>query len=357
MAELLKDKYTRSYIENLAHAMTQEYNSFDGVNFIDAVFDGMWEDLTLKQRMRHIAKTLHRFLPFSYVEQLEVLKPVSAGFGSFEAMFFQDFVEVYGLDNFEASMQALAVFTIDSSSEFAIRQFILKDEEKTMAQMQLWAQSENEQLRRLASEGCRPRLPWGIALERFKKDPAQVLKIIELLKFDTSLYVRKSLANSLNDISKDHPQILRDFVAKNYGVTKELDWICKHAARTLLKRADSATLKLFGLHAMNDIQILDFTHDERVKRGEKLHFSFTLASHGMLGTLRLEYAIWYLRPNAKRSKKVFMLFQNKIETKQKSFAKEQSFRDMSVRKHYAGEHYLAIVVNGKELLKSKFLVE
>ncbi|MDZ7819313.1 MAG: DNA alkylation repair protein [Aliarcobacter sp.] len=137
-------------------------------------------------------------------------------------MVFQDFVEVFGLDDFDESMKALEVFTQDSSSEFAIRQFILKYENETMNQMKLWAKSPNEHLRRLSSEGCRPRLPWAIALPKFKQNPEKPLEIIELLKNDKSLYVQKSVANNLNDISKDNPQIVIDFVKQNLGKTKEL---------------------------------------------------------------------------------------------------------------------------------------
>jgi len=122
-----------------------------------------------------------------------------------ENMIFQDFVEVYGLDSFDVSMMAFEVFTVNSSSEFAIRKFILKYEEKTMIQMLLWAKSENEHVRRLASEGSRSRLPWAVALPVFKEDPTSVVEILELLKDDVSAYVRKSVANNLNDISKDNP--------------------------------------------------------------------------------------------------------------------------------------------------------
>lgn len=151
-------------------------------------------------------------------------------------MFFQDFVEVFGLEDFENSIKALEVFTLESSSEFAVRAFILKYEYQTMQQMKLWTQSSNEHIRRLACEGCRPRLPWAVALPKFKQDPSSVLEIIELLKNDESLYVRKSVANNLNDISKDNPELLLKFVKENLGFSKELDWICKHASRTLLKK-------------------------------------------------------------------------------------------------------------------------
>ncbi len=153
MAEQLKNLYSKEFIEKLANKLFLIYSDFEKENFINSIFDNTWQDLELKQRMRHIALTLNRYLPFSYDKQLEILKKVKEDFGGLEAMVFQDFVEVFGLDDFAESMNALEVFTINSSSEFAIRQFILKYEEETMAQMKLWSQSSNEHLRRLSSEG------------------------------------------------------------------------------------------------------------------------------------------------------------------------------------------------------------
>jgi 3-methyladenine DNA glycosylase AlkC len=168
MAEQLKNLYSKEFIEKLANRLFLTYSDFQKENFINSIFDTTWENLELKQRMRHIALTLNEYLPFSYEEQLKILKEIKKDFGGLEAMIFQDFVEVFGLDDLEESMKALEVFTINSSSEFAIRQFILKYEEQTMEQMKIWSQSSNEHIRRLASEGCRPRLPWAVALPLFK---------------------------------------------------------------------------------------------------------------------------------------------------------------------------------------------
>lgn len=357
MAELLKNVYTKEYITNLANKIKKQYNNFDTDKFITSIFNKDWEVYELKERMRHIALKTNEFLPFSYKEQLEILKEVSKDFYSFEAMFFQDFVEVFGLDDFENSIKALEVFTIDSSSEFAIRQFILKYEEKTMTQMEFWTTSSNEHLRRLASEGCRPRLPWAVALPKFKKEPTKVLKIIELLKNDKSEYVRKSVANNLNDISKDNPQLLIEFVEKNLGKTKELDWICKHASRTLLKKGEKKILKLFGYIDSSHIDIEDFKHDNKVNQEGSLNFSFRLTSNQNLGNLRLEYGIYYLKANGSYSKKVFMITQNEIKSKQKNFSKNQSFKNMTTRKHYLGEHFISIILNGKERLKRSFILD
>jgi len=357
MAEQLKNVYTQKYISQLAKKIKLEYKDFDEEKFISSIFDNNWEKLELKQRMRHIALMLNESLSFAYIKQLDILKPVSKSFSSYEAMFFQDFVEVFGLEDFENSIKALEVFTIDSSSEFAIRQFILKYEDKTMKQMKIWTKDKNEHLRRLASEGCRPRLPWAIALPIFKKDPSKVLEIIELLKNDKSLYVRKSVANNLNDISKDNPDLVIEFVKSNLGKSKELDWLCRHASRTLLKKGEKQILELFGFGGTSHISIENFHCDKSVSLGKEFNFSFDLRSEKEIGNLRVEYGISYLKSNGSHSKKVFMISQGKINLKKKSFLKKQGFKDLTTRKHYLGKHFISIILNGEEKLKKEFILE
>ena len=356
MAEQLKNVYTKEYIKNLALKIKDNYKEFDADKFINSIFDNTWESLELKARMRHIAINLEKSLALTYDKQLEILKEVSKDFSSFEAMFFQDFVEVFGLDDFEESMKALEVFTQDSSSEFAIRQFILKYEDKTMIQMKIWSQSSNEHLRRLSCEGCRPRLPWAIALPKFKKDPTKVFEIIEFLKNDKSLYVKKSVANNLNDISKDNPHLVINFIKTNLGVSKDLDWICKHASRTLLKKGDKEILKLFSFDKSKHVDIQNFSCDLSVKINESLNFSFELVSQEEIGNVRIEYAIDYLKSNKNHNKKVFMISQNEIKSNSKKFIKKQSFKNMSTRKHYLGIHYISILINGEEIIKKEFLL-
>ena len=355
MAEQLKNVYTLEYIKNLSNKIKIQYKIFDDESFVNSIFDDSWTSLELKARMRHIALKLNTFLPISYKKQLEILKPVSEEFFSFEAMFFQDFIEVFGLDDFKNSIKALEIFTIDSSSEFAIRAFILKYEDKTMNQMKLWAKNENEHLRRLACEGCRPRLPWAVSLPEFKQNPEKVLEIIELLKHDKSKYVQKSVANNLNDISKDNPDIVISFVKDNLNISKDLDWICKHASRTLLKKGDKETLSHFGYKSENSLDLENFVFDEIVNLEEKLNFSFTLkTSKEKIGNIRIEYAIFYQKANATLSRKIFMLSQNKINQKEKNFKKYHSFKTISTRKYYKGLHKIAIIVNGDEKITREF---
>ena len=354
MAEQLKNLYSKEFIEKLSNKLLSIYSDFKKENFINSIFDNTWQDLELKARMRHIALILHKYLPLIYKKQLEILKKVKEDFSGLEAMVFQDFVEVFGLDDFDESMNALEVFTINSSSEFAIRQFILKYEDKTMNQMKLWAKSKNEHIRRLASEGCRPRLPWAIALPKFKQNPTKVLEIIELLKNDKCLYVQKSVANNLNDISKDNPQLVIDFVKQNIGKTKELDWICKHGSRTLLKKGNIEILSFFNFDKSHHINLTNFHYDKNIFLNEDFNFSFEISSDEVIGNIRVEYVIYYLKSNNNHNKKVFMISQNSIESTKKRFQKKQSFKNMTTRKHYIGTHFIGILINGVEVLKEEF---
>ena len=354
MAEQLKNLYSKEFIKKLANRLFLAFTNFEKEDFINSIFDTSWQNLELKQRMRHIAITLNKYLPLSYKKQLEILKEVKKDFTGLEAMIFQDFVEVFGLDDFDESMKALEIFTQEASSEFAIRQFILKYEEQTMNQMKIWAKSKNEHLRRLSSEGCRPRLPWAISLPTFKQNPTKPLEIIELLKNDKSLYVRKSVANNLNDISKDNPQLVIKFVKENLGSTKELDWICKHASRTLLKKGDKHILELFNFDKSHHINLIDFCYDKSVNIDENLSFSFEINSDENIGNIRVEYVIYYLKSNNIHNKKVFMISQNEIKSSSKKFTKKQSFKNMTTRKHYLGKHFIAILINGEEILKKEF---
>lgn len=359
MAKLLKNLYDENYINILSNNIINNYANFDKNSFIASVFDENWCKKELKQRMRHISKTLHRFLPSRYEESISILKNTFFLMNtqySLENMIFQDFVEVYGLEYFKTSMDALESFTINSSSEFAIRQFILRYPDETIGKMELWARDNNEHIRRLSCEGCRPRLPWAVALPKYKENPEDILDILEILKDDESLYVRKSVANNLNDISKDNPQILKDITKKWIGANQNRDWILKHGCRTLLKNGDKDILEIFGFKAHKDILIDDFVLDNKVKMGEKLQFSFRVVSTENLGKLRVEYAIYFLRQNNKYSKKVFKISEGIYHQKSKNISKYYSFKPISTRKYYTGVHKLAIIVNGISLEEKEFTI-
>jgi len=355
MPEALKNLYSKTLIKNLCTEIYNIHTDFDIQSFAEQVFDKHWKNKELKQRMRHIAECLHTHLPTDYKKTIEILKPVSENFSGFEYMFFQDYVECYGLDYFDTSIEALEHFTKYASSEFAVRAFILQDEKRMMKQMMDWAKSDNHHVRRLASEGCRPRLPWAIALPAFKKNPQPVLKILKTLMNDESQYVRRSVANNLNDISKDNPDIIMQWAEQWLGDNQETNWIIKHACRSLLKLGDSRALSLFGFTGATHIKLDAFNVQPTVDLGEKLHFSFLLkTSEKRLGLCRIEFAIDFMKANGKQSRKVFKISEGDYSEREKQVDKVFSFKEISTRRYYAGEHKLTIIMNGVDQVTKPF---
>lgn len=357
MAEPFKNLFNHTLIENLSGEITKIYTSFDSQGFRVSVFDDDWDNRELKDRMHHIATCLRKHLPDDYISAIDILEKVSSNSSGFQFMFFPDFVEMYGLKYYDKSVEALAHFTTTSSSEFAVRPFIIKYPDKMMKQMMTWAESENLHIRRLSSEGCRPRLPWAMALPEFKKDPTPVIKLLKKLKNDNSEYVRRSVANNLNDISKDHPEIVLTLAKKWLGQSQEIDGIIKHGCRTLLKQGRTEALELFGFGNPEKIKLSDFHIESDVKMGEKIEFGFSISSdEGQLGKLRIEYAIDFMKSNGKQSAKVFKISEGNYTDSVKRITRRYSFRKITTRKYYSGLHGISIIINGKEFTRDEFVL-
>lgn len=361
MEEPFKLKYifNESFFEGFSIVVKEVYPDFDAKQFKALIFDKDWEARELKARMRHTTLVLGQLLPDDYPTVLAILIKVRQQLKQgFEYMFFPDFVEVYGLEDFDNSVKALEIFTDLCSSEFAVRPFIVKYPKRMMEQMTVWSKHENHHVRRLASEGCRPRLPWAMALPKFKKDPTEILPILEQLKNDETDYVRRSVANNLNDIVKDNPQIVLDIAQKWIGQSKNLDWIVKHGTRTLLKRGNTTALMLFGFGDPSNFHIEDLKiNDTEITIGTNTHFSFTILNKEKKATkIRLEYGIYFMKSNGTQSRKIFQIKESIFEPNTPyKITRKQHFKNLTTRKHYTGKHKLAIVVNGQE--KAEVLFE
>ena len=364
MPEPLKNIYNKPFIKNVAATFLKHQKQFDTALFIREVYKDDWTELELKARMSRIAASLEQAIPGGYKKQIKVLLAASNSFREleqkgFEYMFLPDFIEQFCLHDFEAASSALADMTDIASGEFAVRPMI-KQYGKTMMDLMMgWAQSDSYHIRRLASEGCRPRLPWAMALPEFKQNPSAVLKILKVLKNDPELYVRRSVANNLNDISKDNPQVVVKIAQQWLGKNSETDWVIKHACRGLLKQAQADIMALFGYGDTGHIQLINFAADTRVKFGERLNFSFTLAAldkpkEQALGKLRIEFAIDHMKANGKLARKIFKISESHYDQAIKSIERSHAIRPISTRKYYDGQHQLAILVNGQELHSSQF---
>jgi len=357
MAEKLKNLFfTETFLNSLGKEIQSVYPEFDKKQFLALIYIPAWENMELKERMRHISECLHQTLP-EYSEALQILEKIAPRFKGFNAMVFPDFVEKYGLDHREISLRALGFFTKQCSSEFAIRPFLMRNLHKTMEQMSLWAGDEDPMVRRLASEGCRPRLPWAMSLPELKKDPRPILPILEKLKDDDSESVRRSVANNLNDISKDHPHLVLEICQRWYGKSENVDKLIKHACRDMLKSGNKNALILFGFADPKPVLIENLRLEKNtVFIGDDIKFSFDLKiEHKKKQKLRLEYLVYYVKANGKQSPKIFQIREGLFKPGLHNIQKKHSFQDFSTRKHYPGQHYISIIVNGER--KAEISVE
>ncbi|WP_339816473.1 hypothetical protein MKZ15_13115 [Paenibacillus sp. FSL R7-0216] len=361
MADTLKSMYNEAFLRGFGGKVKGAYPAFDADTFVAAVMDETWDKLELKARMRQITLKLGAWLPPSFAEALDVLYAIDETCVGFPYLFFPDFVEVFGHAeaDWPLAMQALERFTPRSSAEFAVRSFIERDPERMMRQMATWAEHVNEHVRRLASEGCRPRLPWGQALPMFKRDPAPIVPILERLKADPSLYVRKSVANNLNDIAKDHPEFVLELTRRWKGTHPHTDWIVRHGCRTLIRRGGPEALELFGYAAVEDGHPLTTTAALEIVPtvlhigdSSELRYELTIRE-GEPAKVRIEYGIDFVKAGGRTSRKLFLLSDKTIPGGSRiGGARKHSWADLSTRRHYPGEHRIVLLVNGVEVAET-----
>ena len=359
MPEKLKNLFfTEDSLNSFAEPIKKNYHKFDDGKFLKLIYDDTWENLELKAKMRHTTKCLHKTLPGDYIEVLTILMKAAPEIKGFEAMTLPDYIELYGMDHWEESLNALGYFTQYSSSEFAIRPFLDKDPELGMFYMSNWAEHMHENVRRFASEGCRPRLPWAMILPKFIVDPQPILEVLEKLKDDPSEFVRKSVANNLNDISKDHPEKVLDICERWYGKSERTNWIVKHACRTLLKQGNTRAMRLFGFGDPEYLEIRNLKMDNTtLKIGDNLNFSFELINHeDKKCKVRLEYAIDFVKANGKHSRKIFQIIEKSYKPGRHVLKRKHSFIDLTTRKHYPGIHKISIIVNGVKRIQKEIQI-
>jgi 3-methyladenine DNA glycosylase AlkC len=355
---LLKEVYSEDFLFLLAKTIKNFDNKFADKELLKLLNN--WGQKDLKQRMRAISLKLFTTLSAdTYQEKIATLKQVVVALAkeknsSLAFIVFPDFVENFGLDDFDFSMSALEFFTEFGSSEFAVRQFIKSDQKRALNLIKKWTKSKNVHIRRLASEGIRPMLPWGEALIEFKKDPASIIKILEELKFDREIYVQKSIANNLNDISKNHPEVVLDLMAK-WSKQEVAPSLIKHALRTLLKKGNKQALSLIGVKHSENYSIQSFALQKNVvKMLGDLVFDFALENKEPGAKIRLEYALYFLKQNQSHFKKIFQITTKNFALGKFSFSKKHSFREITTRKYNAGLHMISLVVNGIEIKKLQF---
>ncbi|MDR0348394.1 MAG: DNA alkylation repair protein [Tannerella sp.] len=374
MAEPFKNMYNEQFLDRFSKDLKLVIKDFDAREFVSQVIDDDWDNKELKQRIAHITTILRKLLPADYKEAiakiLELLDHVESTQPDFSRIddtkfglileygaVLDNYVEQYGLDDYETSVKAIEKITRFTSCEFSVHPFIVKYPDQMMKQMLVWSKHEHWGVRRLASEGCRPRLPWAIALPDLKKDPTPIIPILENLKNDPSRFVRLSVANNLNDIAKDNPETVINLAKKWQGESENVDWIIKHGCRTLLKQGDSEVMELFGFDPVKDISIENFQIlTPEVKVGDSLEFSFSLLNNNdKKAKIRLEYGIYYQKANGTLTKKVHKISEKEYAANSTTqISRKHSFRVITTRKFHLGLHQVAVIINGNEFEKYTF---
>lgn len=375
MAESFKNMFNEQFFDKFTKDLKLVINDLDTEKFVSQIMGGDWENMGYKQRIAHITSNLHRFLPADYktavdriLELLDCIKDTMPDFSRIDDNNFglltleygailDNYIEQYGMDDFETSVRAIEKVTQFTTCEFVTHAFIARYPEEMMKKMLAWSKHEHWGVRRLSSEGCRPRLPWAMSLPNLKKNLTPIIPILENLKNDPSRFVRLSVANNLNDIAKDNPELVIELAKSWKGEVKEVDWVIKHGCRTLLKQGNPEIMRLFGLESTENIAIEGFQISvDKIKIGNSLEFGFSLSNNSnKKATIRLEYGIYYPMSNGALSRKIYKISEKEYAGNTVTqISRKQSFRVITTRKFYPGLHQIALIINGKEGEKLNF---
>lgn len=358
MAEPLKHFFNEQLIRSIADELRRAHPPLRKGPFVAGCMNGL-ADLELMARAWHIAEIIHDHLPRPFGKAAEILiaslgpeheRTDSFGMAPFRYLPHVCFVQKYGLDDFEPAMRAQYELTKRFSAESSIRAFLVRYPEATYDRLRQWAHDGNVHVRRLVSEGTRPRLPWAPRLRSFQEDPRPVLALLELLKDDPERYVQRSVANSLNDIAKDHPDLAVATCRRWLDdASPARVWIVRHALRALVKKGQRDALDLLGFSskpmvAVSAMRVQPFT----ARIGEEVRFFFEIASKGRrTQELLIDCAVHFVKANGSARPKVFKL--RKITLPPSGCVTLQgtvSLKNLTTRRHYPGLHRVDALING-----------
>jgi len=374
---LLKDSVDLPAVKRISEAFINIDPSFKRDEFERASMNGL-ASLELKQRIDHIVHALTRVLDPNFKKTAKLLQQLPSvwdhGDGSdsnaaYAAWPVIDYVAHAGIEQPKLALSCLEALTGLFSAEFAIRPFIERYPAQCFDTFEHWLKHDDEHVRRLVSEGTRPRLPWGKQLTEFIADPSPIVSLLDALKADPSLYVRRSVANNLNDIAKDHPEIAIEICQRwqrepqkkepQLEHQNRIAWVIKHATRTLVKQGHPASFALLG-----------YTHEPKIRAigmhlsrlaivlGEAMRFSIELQCMKPNQRIVVDYAVHFVKANGRLAKKVFKLKNCSLGLNERvTLEKSISFKPISTRKYYPGEHVIAVHINGKEYARHSFMVE
>lgn len=371
MPEPFKNLFNPALIARMGDYLLAAHAEFGRDAFVAAASDGL-DRLELKERSAQIQAALDKSLPLDFRSACNVmlasLSPKTdedwraedietLGISGWAVMPMAEVVAARGLDDFDFAMDVLAELTKRFTSEFAVRPFLIADPERGLQIARKWAEDGNYHVRRLASEGTRPRLPWGLLLQSFVQDPKPLLPLLTHLRDDPSEYVRRSVANSLNDIAKDHPDLIAGIAADWLrDAPKDRVRLVKHACRTLIKSGHAPTLAALG-YGRAEVAVSPLTLGAPVvNMGGYLEFSATVTSQAKTAQpLIIDYVIHHRKANGATSPKTFKWKVVELGVgKSASLSKRHSIKPITTRVYYAGQHAIEIQINGQSYGEAKF---
>lgn len=362
---LFKDIFREKTVKKLWTKILTIYPEFDLEGFILESCKN-FENEELKQRNMSIVKAFRKYLSQDLEVAAEILYNTmdkslcvdnfswTKWLDSFILMPIWYFYSEYLISDFDKSMDAFYKFTKLFTAEDVIRPFIKNYPKETLKLLAKWAVDDDENVRRLVSEWIRPLLPWAERLDDFVEDPMPVLMLLERLVYDDSLYVRRSVANNLNDISKNQPELVIKFLGDNKVNTPEYEWLTKHALRTLIKKGNKEALEMVWVKHFEGVVKKLKIKENKIKVGDDLEFDFEILAN-LDSHILVDYAILFVMKNWKHSKKVFKL--KKLDVKKVKIVKlnkKHSFKPITTRKYYEWEHIIEIQVNWEVLAKKEF---
>lgn len=361
----MKHLFNFALIELTAEHISQHYQDFDKAGFIALASDDL-DNRELKDRANQINLGFKRYLPSDYEQAvhillntlhpvqnnqvLEQIQPSKLGLCGWIIMPMTQFVGEQGQSHLSLSMSVLKQMTQRFSSEFGIRYFLLEQPEASLAIMETWLTDPCHHVRRLVSEGTRPLLPWAMQLPNFKHRPQPIIALLSQLKDDDSQYVRRSVANNLNDIAKHHPDLVAD-LAKQWlqSASNDRTRLIKHACRTLIKQGHPQALANFGYAPAEALDIQLTLSEEQVQLGEHQTLICTITNpHSISYNLLVDYLVYHKKANGKLAPKVFKWKALELAPNASiQLQKHHAFVPITTRKYYSGEHQIALQVNGK----------
>jgi 3-methyladenine DNA glycosylase AlkC len=376
VADALKTFFSPALVKRLADTILAAHPSFPARAFVRQATSKL-DRLELMDRGRHIAAALRDHLPQRYEDAVGVLLrslgPEHAtdelkGVGMAPFFYFPHvaFVAEHGLDHFELSMQAQHELTRRFSCEFSIRPFLERHPDATLAVLARWVRDPNPHVRRLVSEGTRPRLPWAPRVRWIEREPERVLPLLEALKDDSASVVRRSVANHLNDLSKGRPDLVHAIASRWLrGASPERRALVEHALRSAVKRGDRRALELLGFGERPRVDLSDVHFSPaRVRIGGRTRVSFTVKAKRARGsgravtqTLVVDLVVHFVKASGRTSPKVFKVARVQLAPEQSATVnKNVSLAVHTTRKPNAGKHIVEALLNGERFPLGAFIV-